>query len=68
MTLTNISTTRVEVIRDDGAYFVLGAGGKGGNKQALETLTCRGFWGNYPPENFEILKLGNVSFSILNEI
>ena len=67
MTLTDISTTRVEVIRDDGAYFVLGGGG-GGNKQALETLTCRGFCGNYPPENFEILKLGNVSFSILNEI
>ena len=32
----------------------------GANKQVPETLTCRGFWGNSSPENFEILKLGNV--------
>ena len=52
--------------RDDGAYFVLGGGGGGANKQAPETLTCRGFReGNSPPENFEILKLrmlGNATF------
>ena len=38
------------------------------NKQAPETLTCRGLWGNSPLENFEILKLGNATFSILDEI
>ena len=27
-----------------------------------------GFGGNSLPENFEILKLGNATFSILNEI
>ena len=48
-------------------YFVLG-GGEGVNKQVPETLTCRGFWGNSLPENFEILKLRNATFSILNEI
>ena len=35
------------------------------NKQAPETLTCRGFWGNSP---LEILKVGNATFSILDEI
>ena len=29
------------------------------NKQAPETLTCRGFWGNSP---IEILKVGNATF------
>ena len=48
-------------------YFVLGGGG-GANKQVLETLICRGFQGNSPPDNFEILKLGNSTYSILNEI
>ena len=43
-------------------------GGGGDNKQVPETLTGRGFWGNSLPENFEILKLGNATFSILNEI
>ena len=38
------------------------------SKQAPETLTCRGFWGNSPLEMFEILELGNASFSILDEI
>ena len=39
-----------------------GGGGGGANKQ--EPLTCRGFpEGNSPPENFEILKLGNATFS-----
>ena len=38
-----------------------GGGGKGANKQ--EPLTSRGFpEGNSPPENFEILKLGNANF------
>ena len=27
----------------------------------METLTCRGFWGNSPPESFKILKLGNAT-------
>ena len=40
----------------------------GANKQAPKTLTCRGFWENSPPENFEILKLGNATFSLLDEI
>ena len=40
----------------------------GANKQVQETLTCMGFGGNSLPENFEILKLGNATFSILNEI
>ena len=41
----------------------IGRGGGGGaNKQVPETLTCRDFWGNSPPENFEILKLGNATF------
>ena len=46
-------------------YFVLGGGV---HKQAPEMLTCRGFWGNSPPENFEILKLGNATFSIFDKI
>ena len=37
-------------------------------RASAETLTCRGFWGNSPPENFEILKLGNATFSILDEM
>ena len=41
--------------------------GGGVNKQAPEMLTCRGFWGNSLPENFEILKFGNATFSILNK-
>ena len=49
--------------RDGGAYFALGA-----NKQAPKTLTCQGFWGNSPPEKFEILKFGNTTFNILDEI
>ena len=53
--------------RDGRAYFVLGGGG-GANKQAQETLACRGFEGNSLPENFEILKLGNATFSILDKI
>ena len=40
----------------------------GANKQAPDTLTCTGFWGNPPLENCEILKLGNATFSILDEI
>ena len=58
-------------IRDGGASFVLGGGGGGGggaNKQAPATLACRGFWGISRPEKFEILKLGNDTFSILDEI
>ena len=59
--------------RDGGTYFVLGSwrggGGGGANKQVLETLTCRGYWGNSLPENVEILKLENATFSIfLGEI
>ena len=38
--------------KDGGAYFVLRWRG-GTNKQAPETLTCRGFWGNSPPENLK---------------
>ena len=38
------------------------------NKQVPETLACRGFWGISPPEKFEILKLENATFSILDEI
>ena len=40
----------------------------GANKQAPEALTCTGFWRNSLPENFEILKLGNATFSILGKI
>ena len=42
-------------------YWGRGGGGEGGgegaNKQAPERLTCRGFRGNSPPKQFEILKL-----------
>ena len=50
------------------AERILYWGGGGANKQAQETLTCRGFEGNSLPENFEILKLGNATFSILDKI
>ena len=48
----------------------MGGGGGGANKHyiAPETLTCRGYWGNSLPENFEILKLRNATFRILGEI
>ena len=46
-------------------FCIGGGGGEGASKQAPETLTCRGFWGNSPSENFEILKLRNATFSIL---
>ena len=45
-------------VRDDGLQFrdlYWGA-----NKHVPGTLTCRGLWGNSPPETFEILKLGNA--------
>ena len=45
-----------------------GGGAGGANKQAPATLACRGFWGISRPEKFEILKLGNATFSILDEI
>ena len=49
-----------------------GGGGERGdgvaNKEAPESLTSKGFWGNSSPKNFEILKLGNATFSILGEI
>ena len=48
--------------------MVRGGGGGGVNKQAPETETCRGFWENSLPENFEILKLGNATFSNFEEI
>ena len=49
-------------------YWGRGGGVGGANKQALSTLACRGFWGISRPEKFEILKLGNATFSILGEI
>ena len=49
-------------------FWIGGGGGRGASKQVPETLTCRGFWRNSSPENFEILKLGNATFSILEEI
>ena len=50
-------------------HWERGGGGGGANKQAPGPLTCRVFWGNSPPENFEILKqLGNATFSNLGEI
>ena len=55
----------MSMYRDGGAYFVFGGkeGGGGGLKQeAPETLTCRGFWGNSPPENLEIVKLRKCYF------
>ena len=49
-------------------YWGAGGWGGGANKQAPATLACRGFWGISRPEKFEILKLGNATFSILDEI
>ena len=45
-----------------------GGGGGGANKQAPETAPCRGFLGKFSTRKFEILKLGNAIFSILDEI
>ena len=50
------------------SVFCIGGGGGRANKQVPETLACRGFWGISPPEKFEILKLENATFSILDEI
>ena len=61
------SVGRAMHCREGGAYFVLGGGG-GANKQVPGTLTSRGFWGNSTPENFQILKLRNATFSILGAI
>ena len=46
-----------------------GGGGRGGhNKQGPEMQIGGGFQGNSPPESFEILKLANATFTILDEI
>ena len=50
------------------AERILCWGGGGANKQAPESITCRGSGGILRQENFEILKLGNATFSILDEI
>ena len=43
-------------------------GGWGTNKKAPDTLTSRGFWEKSPPENVEILMLGDATIRILGKI
>ena len=56
--------TLLRVIQGRRSVFCI----EGANKQAPERQTCRGFRGNSPPENSQILKLANATLGILDEI